>query len=531
MIRLRDVTAPVGAGEDEIKKLAARALKVRESDVLSVRIRRRSVDARRKPDVRMVYTLDVAVSGDEERVIARAGGKASPAADIPYIVPTPAKMPENRPIVVGFGPAGMFAALVLAMAGLRPLVLERGDDVDERTGKVRKFWSTGQLDENSNVQFGEGGAGTFSDGKLNTGVSDPRIPWIFQTMAECGASEDILIDARPHVGTDVLRTVVKNIRKRIIALGGEVRFRARVTGVEIDGGAVSAVTFGGGERIECSAVILAIGHSARDTVKTLYDAGVPMEPKAFSMGVRIEHRQSLIDEAQYGALSAELGLPPADYRLNCRFDDGSSAYTFCMCPGGYVVASASEDGGVVTNGMSNEAREGDNANSALLVTLTPDMFPDKSPLGGMYWQREIERRAFAAGGGGYRAPAQLSGDFMQRRPSAGPGDVEPTYRPGVTWTELHGVLPPVLTDTLEKAIPALGRKLRGFDDRNAVLTAPESRSSSPVRILRGSDLQSPAAAGLYPCGEGAGYAGGITSAAADGMRCAEAVIAALGRDR
>ena len=479
--------------------------------------------------MRIIYTVDVAVKGREDKILKMAHcARASLAQDPVYHVPQPRSIPAQRPVIVGFGPAGMFAALVLSMAGLRPLVLERGQDAKARHAAVLEFWKTGTLNPECNVQFGEGGAGTFSDGKLNTGVKNERIGWILEQFAGAGASADILYDAKPHIGTDELVTVVQNLRETIIHYGGEVRFGVKVTGLMTEDGRVTGVRAAqGGEEavIPASCVLLAIGHSARDTFEALHAQGVPMEPKPFSMGVRIEHPQRLVNESQYGPFADAPGLGAVDYKLNVRLSDGSSAYTFCMCPGGYVVAAASEEGGVVTNGMSDHARDGENANAALLVTLNPADFPDRSPLGGMYWQRQLEQTAFRAGGSNYRAPAQLVGDFLAKRPSQTLGAVQPTYRPGVTLCELHTVLPERITSVLEQALPELDRKLHGFAAPDAVLTAPETRSSSPVRILRGETRQSQLR-GLYPCGEGAGYAGGITSAALDGILTAEAVIEA-----
>jgi len=528
MIRIRDLSLTPGQDMARLVQLAARQLRIPETQIKRLDLRKKSVDARKKTDVRILCTVDVLVKGREDKILKMAHcPKASVACDPEYEVPRPIRAQADRPVVVGFGPAGMFAALVLAEAGLRPIVLERGQDAETRRVKVERFWQTGELDPECNVQFGEGGAGTFSDGKLTTGVKNERIRWILEQFAAAGAHEDILFDAKPHIGTDVLVTVVQNLRERIIEAGGEVRFGTKVTGIETADGRVTGLqTECAGERAElgCSRVLLAVGHSARDTFRMLHALGASMEPKPFSMGVRIEHSQRLINEAQYGPFAKSPYLPPADYKLNVQLPDGGSAYTFCMCPGGSVVSAASEEGGVVTNGMSSAARDGENANAALLVTLNPEDFPDKSTLGGMYWQRDIEKAAFLAGGSNYHAPAQLAGDFLAHRKSEKLGSVRPSCRPGVTLCELHAVLPEQITHVLEQAIPELDKKLHGFAGPDAVLTAPETRSSSPVRILRDETRQANIR-GLYPCGEGAGYAGGIVSAAVDGMMSAEAMMA------
>ncbi len=520
MIRLRDISLPPEHSVSQLQFEAARLLRLSPSKIREIEIVRRSVDARKKPEVKIIYTLDVTVEGSEAKILKHAACKRASLAPVSfYQPPKPRPAAEIRPVVVGFGPAGMFAALILALAGQSPLVLERGEDAATRHKKVEVFFSGGPLDPQSNVQFGEGGAGTFSDGKLNTGVNNPRIAWILEQFVAAGAREDILYDAKPHVGTDVLLDVVQNLRKRIIALGGEVRFCTQVTGLEQENGELRALMTQTGERIPCKKAVLAIGHSARDTFSMLEEEKIPMEPKPFSMGVRIEHLQKDVNRAQYGAENP--ALPPADYKLVKHLDQ-NTVYTFCMCPGGYVVAAASEPGGVVTNGMSNADRAGEHANAALLVTLNPEIFPYPGNLGGMRWQREIEQRAYQVSGG-YRAPAQRVGDFLDGHASTGPGSVSPTYRPGVTWCDLHEVLPEVITRALEQAIPALEGNLAGFSHPDGVLTAPETRSSSPVRILRDETRQSQLK-GLYPCGEGAGYAGGIMSAAVDGILTAEAVL-------
>ena len=525
MIRIREISLPPEHDVNQLVFEAARCLKVSASKVRKIKIVRRSVDARKKPDVKIVYTADVALDGNENKILKQSGCKRASIAPVSfYRLPKVKSDLPKQPVVVGFGPAGMFAALVLALCGQRPIVLERGMDAQTRHQKVKEFWEHGTLDQITNVQFGEGGAGTFSDGKLNTGVSNPRIGWVLEQLVKAGAGEEILFDAKPHVGTDVLLTVVQNIRQRIISLGGQVRFGERVTDILTENGKIIGVEVNGQETLETDHVILAIGHSARDTFLQLQKRDVPMEAKPFSMGVRIEHPQETVDMAQYGKLDPV--LPPADYKLVKHLED-RTVYSFCMCPGGYVVAAASEEGGVVTNGMSYADRAGENANAALLVSLDPKDFPGNDPLSGMYWQREIEQAAFRVSGS-YRAPAQKVGDFLAGKASDGPGKVQPTYQPGVVWCDLHSFLPNKIVAALEKAIPMLDGNLKGFADPDAVLTGPETRSSSPVRILRNETKQSVGLSGLYPAGEGAGYAGGIMSAAIDGMLCAEAVLETLG---
>ena len=521
MIRLRNV--PLGLDEDE-SLLRDRAEQKLKTKVTDMKIVRRAVDARRKSDVHFVYTLDV-TARDEASALARCRD-ASPAPADDYAPPVPARLPANRPVVVGFGPAGMFAALALALAGLRPIVLERGQDAASRSAKVEKLRREGVLDPESNIQFGEGGAGAFSDGKLSTGVKDRRIPWVLEQLAAAGAPADITFDAKPHIGTDLLPGVCAAIRRRVTDLGGEVRFSTALLGLETAKGRLTgAVT--ARETIPCSRLILAVGHSARDTFEMLCKR-IPMAPKPFAMGVRIEHLQSDTDRAQYGPFAGHPALGPADYALACQLPGGRRCYTFCMCPGGQVVPAASEPGMVCTNGASPHDRNYVNSNAALLAALAPEDFPYLGTLGGVAWQRDLERRAYEAAGGGFRAPAQTVGSFLRGGASRF-GRVAPSYEPGVTACDLHTVLPPVLTDTLAGALPVFDRKLRGFASGDAVLTGPETRSSSPVRMLRTDALESPALAGLYPCGEGAGWAGGIMSAAVDGLKCAEALIGSLDR--
>ena len=519
MIRLRNLSLAPGEPVEKLREKAEKELRCSVSELTVVR---RSVDARKKNDVRIVYTADIAAR-DEKAALLRSPN-AAPVPTFRYEIPLPASLPKQRPVIVGFGPAGMFAGLVLAEAGLCPVVLERGEDAETRTKKVAAMREHGILDPESNIQFGEGGAGAFSDGKLSTGVKNPRIPWVLEQLVLAGAPADIAIDAKPHIGTDLLPGVCANLRRRITALGGEVRFSQKLVGLESDGGRlIAAVTQT--DRIPCSAMILACGHSARDTFELLCKLSVPMAPKAFAMGARIEHLQSDTDAAQYGAFAGHPDLPPADYSLAVELPNGRRCYTFCMCPGGEVVPAASEPGRVCVNGASPYKRNYVNSNAALLAAVSPEDFPYAGILGGMEWQRKLEQSAFEAAGGGYRAPAQTVGSFLGHPHAM--DRVVPSYRPGVTETSLHTILSPVIADTLAAALPLFGRKLKGFDAPWAVLTGPETRSSSPVRMERDSSLQSPALRGLYPCGEGAGWAGGIMSAALDGMKCAEALIRGL----
>ena len=524
MIRVSNIPLPPEGDMEQLKKRAAAKLGLRLGRLGGMELLRQSIDARKKNDVHYVYTVGVSLP-DEEAVLRAAPGKhLDRIAPAEYVLPRPGRASPLPPVVAGMGPAGLFAALTLARMGLKPIVLERGRPVEERTEDVEHFWRTGQLSRTSNVQFGEGGAGTFSDGKLTTGTSDPRQSLVFRTFVEHGAPRDILWSHKPHIGTDVLRQVVASLRREILSLGGEVRFESQLWALRHDGGQLTGITVmaeqGGTYDMDCDALILAPGHSARDTFRMLHEAGVPMEQKKFAIGVRVEHLQSRVSAAQFGPQWEK--LPPADYKLACHLPNGRSAFTFCVCPGGQVVAAASDYGQVVTNGMSLRARDGKNINGGFLVGVGPEDFPGDDPLAGVRFQEQWERAAWLRGGESFRAPAQLVGDFLARRPSAGPGEVAPTYRPGVTWGALDGVLPDHVTDTLRGAIPLFDRKLRGFARPDGVLTGVETRSSSPLRILRDGSGQS-ALRGLYPCGEGAGYAGGIVSAAVDGVRIAEAV--------
>ena len=527
MIRINEIRLSLDEDEELLKSKAAKILKINPKYISNLTIYKKSVDARKKEDVHFTYSLDLTITLDENQIVSKCkSGKVQLVKPYRYELPENKRVSEFRPIIVGFGPAGMFAGLILAQAGLRPIVLERGKDVDSRTKDVKHFWKTRELNEESNVQFGEGGAGTFSDGKLTTGIKSPYIRKILEELYKAGAPEEILYSSKPHIGTDRLAVVVKNIRKEIERLGGEVRLECKLEKLICANGFVHGVTYvKNGRRVdlETDSVIMAIGHSARDTVEMLYALGVEIIQKPFSVGARIEHPQRLINEAQYGAFAGHPKLGAADYKLACHGLHERGAYTFCMCPGGTVVAAASEKEGVIVNGMSSLARDGENANSALLVGIEPKDFPSEHPLAGIYYQREIEHKAFELAGGDYRAPAQLVGDFLKGAESRELGSVEPTCPTGVTLTNLDYVLPQKVSATMKSAIVEMDKKLRGFNLYDAVLTAPETRSSSSVRILR-DDLYQCNIRGVYPCGEGAGYAGGIISAAVDGVRCAHAVL-------
>ncbi len=499
-------------------ELALRRLSLSSDNVKSTHMVKKSLDARRARGVRPAFICQVAVTLHQPQ----DDGRFSHVADVtvkeemPLVIPSPPKG-MSRPVIAGLGPAGLFAGLILARAGVRPLILEQGQDVDTRTETVRRLFLEGRLDTRSNIQFGEGGAGTFSDGKLTTRINDPLCDLVLNELLTHGAPDDIIYRHKPHIGTDLLREVVKCIRNEIVSLGGEVRFNTALEDIHIKSGRVTGITVNG-EAIPCDTLILAAGHSARKLFSRLIELSVPMSAKAFSVGVRIEHTQSLIDRALYHELAGHKNLPTGEYNLSHQ--DGRGVYTFCMCPGGTVVCAASEQGGIVTNGMSEHARDGKNANCAIAVSVTPEDF-GSHPLSGIEFQRTLERAAFRDG---YCAPIQTSASFLGL-PVPRSGLPVPTLRPGVYERELSELFPPYVVSSLKNGLTAFGRKLSGFDT-HGILTAPETRTSSPVRILRGESGESVGVGGLFPCGEGAGYAGGIMSAAVDGVRTAINVIRA-----
>ena len=525
MIRLNDISLPLEYDDDILKRAAAKKLRTAPDNIICVSLCKRSIDARKKEQIHFLASLDIKLRGGEKKA-ASACRTASIAEEYRYEPPKCTAL-QKRPVIIGSGPCGTFAALILAQAGQRPVILERGRDVDARIKDIEALRLTGVLDTDSNIQFGEGGAGTFSDGKLNTGTKDSRIRKVLQEFAAHGAPEEILYLAKPHIGTDKLRSTVRNIRKTIVSLGGEYYFGTRLTDIIIKDGrlqAVKAERAGESLIFETDHAVLAIGHSARDTFEMLNSKGIPMEQKPFAAGVRIEHLQESINKAQYGSFYKHPALGAADYKLAVHLNSGRGVYTFCMCPGGTVVAAASEEGRLVTNGMSEFARNRTNANSAVLVGISPEDFGSSDVLAGVALQRRLEEHAYRLGGGGYKAPIQRVCDFMKKQPSKELGSVVPSYEPGYTLTDLDKCLPAFITDSLREGISMMDKRLSGFACGDAVLTAVESRSSSPVRILRNGSMQSPAVSGLYPCGEGAGYAGGITSAAVDGIKAAEMIL-------
>lgn len=531
MIRLTELKLPLDHPDEALRPAIVQRLGITDADLLGFSVFKRSYDARKKfADMPFIYTLDCEVR-DEAALLARLAGdrQVGPAPDIAYkpIGQAPAGL-EERPIVVGFGPCGIFAALILAQAGLRPIVLERGKEVRQRTKDTWGLWRKGVLDPESNVQFGEGGAGTFSDGKLYSQIKDPNHHGrkVLQEFVRAGAPEEILYVSKPHIGTFRLTGVVATMREEIKALGGEVRFQQRVSDLLIEDGQLHGVVLESGERIISRHVVLALGHSSRDTFRMLHARGVYLEAKPFSIGFRIEHPQSLIDRARLGKYAGHPKLGAADYKLVHHASNGRSVYSFCMCPGGTVVAATSEPQRVVTNGMSQYSRNERNANAGIVVGITPEQDFPGGPLAGVELQERLESHAYLLGGRDYQAPGQLVGDFIAGRPSSALGEVQPSYKPGVRLGDLAPSLPDFAIEAIREALPAFGRQIKGFDLHDAVLTGIETRTSSPVRITRGDDLQSLNVRGLYPAGEGAGYAGGILSAGVDGIRVAEAV----GRD-
>lgn len=524
-IRINNLILDINEPVEELKHKAAKKLKISEEDIKDMRILKESIDARKKTSIKFNYCVEIE-SNKEEAIMRRIRDRDVVLEDI-LEEKRPAMGDDKlikRPIVVGTGPAGLFAALKLAREGYSPLVIERGEAVEERSKTVAGFWAGKELNPESNVQFGEGGAGTFSDGKLTTRIKDKRCSYILRAMADAGAPEEIIYMGKPHVGTDILKKVVASLRNEIIALGGEVRFNSKLEKINKKNGKLHSIIVNG-EEIPCEVLILAIGHSSRDTYEMLYKEGVFLEEKAFAIGLRIEHPQELIDKAQYGSFAGHPRLRAADYRLTYTsptFNRG--VYSFCMCPGGVVVAAASEKNTVVSNGMSYHDRGEENANSAIVVTVSSEDFPGNTPLRGMEFQRHYEALAYKMGGEDYSAPVQLLGDFLEDKDSKRILGVTPSYKPGYRFSNLNNLLPSYVTGAMKEAFKDFDRKLKGFGDYGAVLTGIETRTSAPVRITRNEFLESISISGLYPCGEGAGYAGGIISAAVDGIKVAERII-------
>jgi len=526
MLRLTEIKLPLDHTEAQLRGAILAKLGIKGDELIGFAIARRGYDARKRNAIVFVYGIDVDVR-NEAALLKRFKDdphvKPTPDTEYQFVTHAPANLTE-RPVVIGTGPAGFMAGLLLAQMGFKPIILERGKAVRERTKDTWALWRQGKLNPESNVQFGEGGAGTFSDGKLHSQIKDPRHlgKKVLEEFVKAGAPEEILTISKPHVGTFRLVSMVEKIRATIESLGGEFRFESRVTDLDIEKEQIKGVLLASGERITTRHVILAIGHSARDTFQMLYERGVYIEAKPFSIGFRIEHPQALIDHCRFGAQAGHPQLGAADYKLVHHCKNGRSVYSFCMCPGGQVVAATSEEGRVVTNGMSQYSREERNANSGIVVGITPEEDYPGHPLAGIELQRQLEARAFELGGGTYEAPGQLVGDFIVGKPSTKLGEVQPSYQPGVHLTDLSTALPPYAIEAIREALPAFEKQIKGFAMHDAVLTGVETRTSSPIRIKRNrDDLQSINTQGLYPCGEGAGYAGGILSAAVDGIEVAE----------
>ncbi|GLR11393.1 hypothetical protein GCM10007907_01830 [Chitinimonas prasina] len=526
MLRLNELRLPLDHAPEALPAAIAQRLKIKPAELLAFEVFKRSYDARRGHPLTLIYTLDITVANEAALLKRMAGdNKIGPSPDTSYhfVGQAPANL-QHRPVVVGFGPCGIFAALLLAQMGFNPIVLERGKEVRQRTKDTWGLWRKNVLNPESNVQFGEGGAGTFSDGKLYSQIKDPRHLGrkVLAEFVKAGAPDEILYVSKPHIGTFRLVGMVERMRETITALGGEVRFEQKVTDILIEDGAIRGLVLESGEQLRTDHVVMALGHSARDTFQVLHDRGVFMEAKPFSVGFRIEHPQSLIDQARFGKHAGHPLLGAADYKLVHHASNGRSVYSFCMCPGGTVVAATSEPNRVVTNGMSQYSRNERNANAGIVVGITPDDYPG-GVMAGVAFQRELESRAFVLGGGNYEAPGQLVGDFIANRASTQLGSVEPSYKPGVKLGNLDTALPAYAIEAVREALPAFGKQIKGFDMHDAVLTGVETRTSSPLRITRGEDCQSLNVRGLFPAGEGAGYAGGILSAGVDGIKVAEAL--------
>ena len=522
MILITGIKIPFEENEEQAVKSALKRLDVKKSSIRSAHIFKRSLDLRRG-HLAKVYSVIVETDVNEDKLVKKLN-KNEITKLMPVAVPCVKgdKVIEKRPLVVGFGPAGMFCGLILAQNGFKPIIIERGGAMEKRDAVTEHFFATGELDENTNVQFGEGGAGTYSDGKLTTRINDQRARLVIDELVKHGAPEEIKVNAKPHVGTDLLKGIVVSIRKEIEALGGSVLFDCKAEKLVIENGAVKGVVTQNGT-MESDCVVIAIGHSARDFYKSIYSAGIHIEPKSFAVGARIEHRQQMINESLYGDLLDKYQLPQGEYAL-AQTVNGRGCYTFCMCPGGKVMASTSELLGTVTNGMSYHARDGENANAAVVVSVGAGDFEGNDPLAGVEFQRMLEHKAYEVAGGGYKAPLQLFGDFEQGRVSTKLGNVNPTYNRGFEFCDLNKVLPDFVTNEMKSGIRAFGKKVRGFDSDDAVLTGVETRTSAPIRIVRNENLESTNVKGLYPCGEGAGYAGGIMSAAVDGIKVAEKIM-------